>query len=292
VILHEFAYLKPGNKQEAFAMLQEYQPDCKVLAGGTDLLLRLKDGNVAPAAIIDCKVLGLNRIIFTNEEGLYIGAFVTLNELENNSHVNQRYAALWDAVSHMATPQVRNKATLGGNLCNAAPSADTAPPLIVYGAIATMENPWGERKIAVESLFAGPGSLVLSGNDILTGIHLPLPGEKSGAAYEKHRRTEKDLALVGVAAYLELSAAGNCKRARISLGAVAPTPVRAGNAEKFLETGNVSPETIQHAAVIAAGEAKPVDDVRASAAYRMAMIRELTVRALTKAWQRACGEGK
>lgn len=290
ILSQQFKYFLPENKKEAFTLLQWYKPNCKIMAGGTDLIIQLKGTKLSPTAIVDLKALRLNDSILTADNELRLGSLLTLNALEQNKIVQQKYIALWEAVNNMATPQVRNKATLGGNLCNAAPSADTAPPLIVYGAIAVIESSEGYRQIPVEELFTGPGSAALDLEEILTEVILPLPAKNCGAAYIKHRRTQKDLALVGVAAYLELDEAGYCRKARISLGAVAPTPIRALQAENILKTKKLSAEILKEAGTAAALEAKPITDVRASEGYRLAMVKELTRRALHIAWKRAMGE--
>ena len=287
MILQDFAYYKPATVKEVVNLLRRYGTGFKILAGGTDLIPSLKEGIISPEAIIDLKGLGLNLIRDANHGGLVIEALATLDSLEKSRKVKELYPALWDAVTHMATAQVRNRATVGGNLCYASPSADTAPPLIVYGASATAESAAGRRNIPVEELFAGPGQTTLQPGEIITAITLPEVPANSGSAYIKHCRTEKDLAILGVAVYLELDGGRICRAARLALGAVAPVPIRTREAEANLEGKEITGEIIVAAADLASREASPIDDQRASAEYRRDMVREVTMRALRKALEKA-----
>jgi carbon-monoxide dehydrogenase medium subunit len=195
------------------------------------------------------------------------------------------YTPLWDAVSVMASPQVRTLATIGGNLVSAVPSADTAPPLMVLSAEAHIIGPAGERTCPVEALFAGPSACSLASDDIVTRITIPVPAG-IGSYLKLMRRAALDLALVGVAAYVSLDAKKVCKEVRIALGAVAPTPIRAGSAEAILH-GKVFTEGLAALAARMAGtECRPITDIRASQDYRCSMVEVLTKRALLQAMSR------
>jgi CO/xanthine dehydrogenase FAD-binding subunit len=185
----------------------------------------------------------------------------------------------------MATPAVRERATIGGNLCNASPSADTAPPLIVYGAKVVLQKNDDIREIKLEDFFVGPGKSCLNNGELLTSVLLPPSAEHSGAAYVKHARTSKDLALLGVAVCLEMEGKV-CRNCRIALGAVGATPLRVKKAEEVLEGKELSPEIIETAVKEAAAEARPIDDQRASADYRRDMVLEITRRAIQAALAR------
>ncbi|MHB8916492.1 MAG: FAD binding domain-containing protein [Desulfocucumaceae bacterium] len=300
MILHEFDYHRPATRTEALALVGSQPGRCCLYGGGTDVLVRLKQGQLKPCLVVDLKGLGLDRLVFDPAQGLSIGAVTTLRDIEVSTEVARWYPALHEAVSHMASTQVRSRATIGGNLCNAAPSADTAPPLIVYGASVVIEGAVesrvGEtdqpgssvtREIPVEKLFLGPGATVLLPVEIMTEVRVPGPLARTGSAYLKLRRTEKDIALVGVAALFRLDNQGACAEVRIALGAVAPTPVRARGAEKILRDRQATDELVSLAAEAAMLDASPIDDMRASARYRRDMIRELTRETLKIALTRA-----
>ncbi len=287
MILHDFSYCKPVDKKELFNILQQPENKCKVLAGGTDLILGLKNGSVTPKMVVDLKGLQLD-FIQQQKKGLVIGACATLESLENSNIIMERYPAFWEAVTQMATPAVRHRATVGGNLCHASPSADTAPPLLVYEARAGVESLSGYREISFKDFFIGPGLTQLKEGEILSCLVLPPIPAGVGTVYLKHSRTEKDLAIIGVAAYLSVKE-GICRNSRIALGAVAEKPFRAKKAEQYLIGKYPSPETFKEAAELAVGEARPINDQRASAQYRVAMVFELTKRALERALSRAGG---
>lgn len=300
MIVNHFDYYRPGTLAEALSITGSRQGRVSLMAGGTDILLRIKQGQAKPDTVVDLKGLGLDRLVFDPAQGLVVGAATTLREIESSPEVARWYPALYEAVSHMASTQVRNRATIGGNLCNAAPSADTAPPLIIYGASAVIQGLTGSRdgmqekpessvtrEIPVEKMFLGPGATVLLPVEIMSEVRAPGPLACTGSAYLKLRRTEKDIALVGVAALVRLDSKGACVEVRIALGAVAPTPVRARSAEKVLQGMQPTDELITRAAEAAVTDASPIDDVRASACYRREMVRELTGEALKIALMRA-----
>jgi len=287
--LPTFEYHAPGSVAEALKLLKKYGTRARILAGGTDLLLAMKKRAVKPEHLINVKnIEALRGISFDEKKGLEIGALVTCAELEESSLIKEKAPALWDAAYVMASPQVKTLATIGGNLCSAVPSADTAPPLIAMGAEALLSGPKGERTMLVEKLFKGPAESRVARNEILTHIQIPRQPERSCAAYLKlMRRAALDLALVGVAAYVCLEADNRtCKEARIALGAVAPTPMRAPTAEKMLRGKDVSEALAEEAGKVAGTVCSPITDVRASLGYRCSMVEVLTKRAIMEAMGR------
>lgn len=287
--LPKFEYHIPLTIAEALNQISQYGEKGKVFAGGTDLLVSMKKREVVPEHLINLKDVGeLKGIKYDKAEGITIGALTTIGDIERSDIVRGKFRPLWDAVKVMAAPQVRNLGTIGGNLCSAVPSADTAPPLIALGASLKLTGIDKERKVPVEDFFKGPGESVLKPDEILTEIFIPNLPEKSGGAYIKMmRRNAMDLALVGVAVYMRLDEKGKaCKDARIALGAVAPTPIRAPGAERTLINKNVDENLAEEAGKIASQEASPISDIRASKEYRREMVRVLTKRAVMTACKR------
>ena len=287
--LPKFEYHAPLTIEEALDQISQYGEKGKVFAGGTDLLVSMKKREVVPEHLINLKDVGeLEGIKYDKAEGITIGALTTIGDIERSNIVREKFCTLWDAVKVMAAPQVRNLGTIGGNLCSAVPSADTAPPLIALGASLKLTGIDQERKVPVEDFFKGPGESVLKPDEILTEIFIPNLPEKSGGAYIKlMRRNAMDLALVGVAAYMRLDEKGKaCKAARIALGAVAPTPIRAPGAERALINKNIDEDLTKEAGKIASQEASPINDIRASKEYRREMVGVLTKRAVMTACKR------
>ncbi|MBW2063464.1 MAG: xanthine dehydrogenase family protein subunit M [Deltaproteobacteria bacterium] len=287
--LPKFEYYHPRSVKEAIDYLAAHPGKSRVFAGGTDLLVAMKKREIVPSYLVNLKGIGeLKGIHFEESKGLLIGSLVSLAEIEQSEIVREKCPILRDAVEVMAAPQIRSLGTIGGNLCSASPSADTAPPLIALGATARIVGPRGERELLVEEFFIGPGKSVLQEGEILSHIFIPAPQENSGGAYLKlMRRGAMDLAMVGVAVYLEREdGTGQCKRSRIALGAVAPTPIRAHEAEGVLRDKKVSKDLAQEAGRIASEESKPIDDIRASKSYRRSMVEVLTQRAIMKALDR------
>jgi carbon-monoxide dehydrogenase medium subunit len=287
--LPKFEYHAPRSLGEALDYLSRYGESAKVFAGGTDLLVSMKKREILPEHLINLKgIQELKRIHYDKKKGLEIGGLVTLREIERSKIIRGKYGALWDAANVMAAPQIRSLATIGGNLCSAVPSADTAPPLLALGATVALAGKNGERTLLVEDFFAGPEGSVLNPDEILSHVSIPNPPENSGSAYLKlMRRNAMDLALVGVAACMELDGGKRiCKEARISLGAVAPTPMRALRAEESLLNKEPGELVATEAGKIAAEEARPISDIRASKEYRTEMVRVLTKRAVMEAVKR------
>jgi CO/xanthine dehydrogenase FAD-binding subunit len=287
--LPKFEYHAPTSVAEALDQLSLYTENARVFAGGTDLFVSMKKREVVPEHLINLN--GINELKNTHyheAEGLRIGALVTMGELERSKIVKEKFPILWDAVNVMATPQIRNLATIGGNLSSAIPSADTAPPLLALSAMVTIVGSAGERTMLVEEFFRGPGESDLAPDEILKEILIPAPPANSGGAYFKlMRRHAQDLALVGVAASFRLDEDGQvCQEARIALGAVAPTPIRALKAEEVLQGRNINDDLATEAGRVASEEARPITDIRASAEYRREMVGVLTKRAIMTALKR------
>ncbi len=283
--LPKFTYHAPASVKEAIDLLAANGASAKILAGGTDLLLAMKKRAVTPSHLISLKgIPGLSGIT-SDPTGLTIGPLTTIAEILGSSVVKETYTPLWDAASVMASPQIRTLATIGGNLVSAVPSSDMAPPLMVLSAEAHITGPGGERTCPVEALFAGPSACSLGPNDILTGITIPAPKGK-GAYLKLMRRAALDLALVGVAAFVSLDGA-TCTSARIALGAVAPTPIRATAAEEVLAGKVLTEDLAAQAGKVSGTLCSPITDVRATLDYRCSMVEVLTKRALLAALGRA-----
>jgi aerobic carbon-monoxide dehydrogenase medium subunit len=240
-----------------------------------------------PKRVIDLSGVARVKILECDAKGLRIGAAVPARQLEQDPRVRAGYASLAESAALVGSVQVRNLATVGGNLCNAAPSADMAPPLVALEAQAVIAGPQGERRVPLSDFFTGVRKTVLGPDELLVEIVVPAPGPHSGGCYIRHTpRRELDIAVVGVASQVTL-ANGVCAKARISLAAVAPTPVRATAAEAALEGKPLNSDLIERAVDLAAQGAKPISDQRGSAEFRRHLVRVLTRRTLTTALARA-----
>lgn len=278
-----FEYLEPTSIQEAITLLKRYDGKAKVMAGGTDLLVQMRKRTIKPEYVINiAKILGLDYIKYDRNEGLKIGALTTIRTLERSAELQKRYPVICQAAHQMASVGVRSTATLGGNLCNAAPSADTAPALIALSAQAKIAGAKGERVALLEDFFTGPGSTILKKGEILTEIQVPAPQPRTSATYLKHSiRGTLDLAIVGVAVLITLKSRGRiCQEAKVVLGAVAPTPMRAHRAEEILKGKEIDEAIIRESAQAASDESQPITDVRAPEAYRREMVKVFTQRAI------------
>jgi len=286
--VRRFELVLPGSVDECVKALAQGGPESKVLAGGTDLLPQMKNGVLKPARVIDLSGIARLRAIESgNGQGLRVGSAVTARTLELDRAVRERYLSLAESGALVGSVQVRNLATLGGNICNAAPSADMAPPLLALDAEAVITGPKGERRVPIAAFFTGVRRTVLAPDEILVELVVPNPGRHSGGNYLRHTpRRELDIAVVGVASQLTL-ANGRCTKARIALAAVAPVPLRATAAEQALEGQAVTPDLIKRAADLAIDAARPISDQRGSADFRRHLVRVLTRRTLTTALARA-----
>lgn len=260
-------------------LLGNHGKEAKVLAGGTDLLVGMKEKGLSPGYVIDIKgIKGLDGISYDRKEGLRIGTLATMNEVSGSSCVREHYPFLSHAAGEVGSVQVRNRATIGGNLCNAAPSAETAPALLCLDAVLTLAGMKGERSIEIVEFFQGPGMTVLDG-EILTGIRIP-PVTRKGIYIKHSPRIAMDIAVIGAAVAVTLGP-GGWEEVRIALGAVASTPIRVHEAEELLKKKGPTKEAIEEAGRIAREAASPIFDVRASAEYRREMVENLVKRALS-----------
>ncbi len=285
--MRRFELALPESLNDCLRLLAERGPETKLLAGGTDLLPQMKNGVLMPKRVIDLSGVARVKILESDAKGLRIGAAVPARQLEQDPRVRAGYVSVAESAALVGSVQVRNLATVGGNLCNAAPSADMAPPLVALEAQAVIAGPHGERRVALSDFFTGVRTTVLGPDELLVEIVAPAPGPHSGGSYIRHTpRRELDIAVVGVASQVTL-ANGVCAKARIALAAVAPTPVRATTAEAALEGRPLTPELIERAAELAAQGATPISDQRGSEDFRRHLVRILTRRTLTAALARA-----
>ena len=265
-------------------------PDVKLVAGGTDLLPQMKTGVLKARKIVDLSQLPELKVVERlGDGGLRVGAGVVARSLELSSAVRDGFIALAESAGVVGSLQIRHLATLGGNIANAAPSADMAPPLLALDAICVIQGPSGQRRVPAVDFFQGVRRTVLAPNEVLVEFIIPAPGAGSGGTYVRHTpRRELDIAVVGVASQLSVRD-GRCVKARVALGAVAPTPVRASAAEARLEGEAVNAALIDEAAELAVQAASPISDQRGSAEFRRHLVRVLTRRTLSTALERATG---
>jgi carbon-monoxide dehydrogenase medium subunit len=283
--LPKFDYLAPRTIKDALSLLSQYKGRAKVIAGGTDILPKLKRREIkAPEYIIDLKgIAGLDYIKYDEGSGLRLGALATLRAAETSPIIREKFAILFQAVESMASPQVRNKGTIAGNICNAVPSADTAPALLTLEARLKLISQQGERVVNIEEFFTGPNETLVTDEEILQEIQVPnLPLQSRGRYLKLTPRRAMDLAIVGVAV-VAIPEDGVCRDIRIALGAVSPTPVRVREAEAIIKGQKLNDEVIERAAQIAAEGCCPISDHRASAEYRTEMVKVLTRRAINQA---------
>jgi carbon-monoxide dehydrogenase medium subunit len=275
-------YLAPRSLNQALDILDRHGEQASVLAGGTDLIVQMKQGMVHPACIVDVKKIPeLNVLDWKPEDGLHIGAAVPIRRLLALPVVWEKYNILAQACSGIGSMQLRNRATIGGNICNAA----SAPPLLCLRAKAVMFSSKGVRGIPLEDFFLAPGETARINRELLVEIVIPTPESLSSGCYLKHGTREKmDIAVAGVASFLSLSAQDRkLKAVRIALGAVAPRPMRAPQTEAILTKNLLNRQNIEAAAEQAANEAEPISDLRGSAEYRREIVKVLTRRTLNKA---------
>jgi len=275
------ACFAPKSVKEAISLLSEYGEKAEIMAGGTDLLVMMKRGDALPEYWINMEGLkDLEYIRYDDKEGLRIGARTPIHAVVESPLIRDRFEIIAQAARTLGTPTIRRQATIGGNLCNAAPSADMAPALIVLGAQLKIEGNDGRKVMAVEGFFTGPGETRLNRSEILTEIQVPDPLPNSRSVYLKQTRTRgADLALVGVAAMAILDS-NVIEDVKIALGAVAPTPIRAKKAEATLKGMKPDDRLLETCAEAALHESDPIDDVRSSADYRKKLIRVLVKRAI------------
>jgi CO/xanthine dehydrogenase FAD-binding subunit len=279
-----FDYIAPTTVDEAIAVLAKGGRDTRVMAGGTDLLVRIRHRMLFPKRIVSLKrIPGLAAIRFDKTRGLTIGATALLAEVAAHPKVRRFYPTVADAAGSTANVQVRNMGTVVGNLCNASPSADNAPTLMAMEATVDIAGPKGNRNMALDQFFLGPGVTALKTGEMVTAIRVPRPPAGTGTAYHSlSQRGKLDCSAVGVGTMVVLEKE-RCIDARLVVGACAPVPMRTQDAERLLIGQRMTDTLIRKAAQAASAETTPITDVRASAPYRWKMVTVLTIRALTDA---------
>jgi carbon-monoxide dehydrogenase medium subunit len=284
-------YFEPKTVGEALSFLEKHGAEAKVIAGGTDVMVDIKFKE-EPGALVNIKKLPGMSGIKENGSSLRIGALTTIRDLETNALVREKLPVLWEASHQFASLQVRNTATIGGNICRASPSGETLAPLLVLEATGKCAFSDGEKTQPFASFFQGPGKSVLGAKGLLTEIDVPYPAAGSKSVYLKHAvRGAMDIAMVGVAVLITPDTGkSNIHDARIALGAVAPTPVRAPKAEALLRGKPLTAALLKEAAAMAASESSPISDQRSSGEYRRWIVEALTRRGLEQTWKAATGK--
>lgn len=287
----QFAYFAPTTLHEALTLLRQYGSEAKLLSGGQSLIPLMKLRLATPAYLIDInRIPGLDHLHERNGF-LRIGALTREADLEHSELVRTQYPIVCDTARVIGDPLVRNLATIGGNLAHADPANDHPATLLALEAEIVATGLEGERTIPVAEFFTDFFTTALRPDEILTEIRIPAPTAGSGGAYVKLERKVGDFAIVGVAAQMTIDATGICVRAGIGLTNVAPTPLKAHQAETFLQGKRLDQDSLTQAAQLAAEAARPEADLRGSIAYKRDMVRVLTTRALTRALERAGGQG-
>jgi CO/xanthine dehydrogenase FAD-binding subunit len=288
--MQAFEYLAAQNVAEVVALLCSDKCETRLLSGGTDLLVQLREGRRQAGRLIDVKgIAELNELSFDAMAGLGIGAAVPCHRICGDAAVAAAYPVLIDAVGLIGSTQIRGRASLGGNLCNASPAADSIPALIAHGAVAQVAGPSGTRCVPVERFCSGPGRTVLASGEFLVRILIPPPPAAFGAHYLRFTpRNDMDIAVVGAGVSVVLDVGRESfVSARIALGAVAPTPLYVAEVGAYLAGRLISDECIAESARIAQAAAHPIDDMRGTAAQRRHLVGVLVRRALVKAIERA-----
>jgi aerobic carbon-monoxide dehydrogenase medium subunit len=281
-----FEYSRPKSVGEAIALLQQYGDEAKVLSGGQSLIPMMKLRLARPGYIIDINEIPGLRYIKEEDGYLKIGGLTHEADLETSTLIHSKYPIILDTASLIADPQVRNLATVGGNLAHGDPANDHPATMLALDAQVIATGSRGQRAIPVRDFFLSLFTTALQHDEILTEIRIPIPPARSGGAYFKLERKVGDFATVGVAAQVTLDGNRACERAGIGLTNVGPTPLKATKAEDFLKGKTLDDSNIKQAAQLAAEDARPSPDLRGPAEYKAAMVKELTRRALARARER------
>jgi CO/xanthine dehydrogenase FAD-binding subunit len=292
MLLPSFEYHQPKNLKEVFEILDHHGAQARLLAGGTDLLVKMKKKLMSPDHIVSLEGIGDLLEIYISDGRISLGSMVTAAALAQNRTVAMHLPGLGRGAACLGSPQVRNRATIGGNLCTARPAADLPPPLMVMDASVVLESTGGRRVVPLEQFFRGPGETMSNAEEVMTSITVDQPEPGTGGGYIKlGLRRALEISIVNVAAVIILDGDGKTvKAARIALGAVAPIPMRAVRAEKALLGARAGDEAFTRAGLLAAEEASPITDHRGSAEYRRGMVAVLTRRSLNQAWKSALRE--
>ena len=288
-MLNKFELLIPTTLDEALTQYAELGSKCKILAGGTDVLVEMHGGHKFYDLLMDIKnIEELNGVDYTTENGLVIGAATTHRYLERLPMIKEIYPALYEGVSQVGCVQTRQRGTIGGNICNAAPSGETIGPLMALNARVIVQSIKGEREIPFNEFFIGPKKTALLEGELLIKILVPTPAPNSSSAYTKFtRRKAMDLALLGSAVDLTLGNGEMCENVRVSLTTAAPTVIRAKQTEAFLIGKVLTEDVMKEAGEIASAEAKPRSSWRSSEEYRREVLKAIVQRTIAKAVERA-----
>lgn len=288
ILSQEFEYLEPKTIEEAAKYLAKYGTKTRVMAGGTDLLVKMKMGEVHPEVLINISRIPALRYLI-DEKGFRLGALTTFRDLEESRAIKEKYTALFEAARSISSVQIKTMGTVGGNLCHASPAADSAPPLIVLGGKVKLIEDGSERTLPVEEFFVGPGETALSPKELLVEIQIPEPKGRMGSAFFKMGRVAADLSKVSVAVAL-VRDGDICTDCRIALGAVAKTPLRTKKGEEILKGKKVTEALIDKTGEQVSLEIQPITDPRSTAWYRKEVAKVMTRNAIKLAWERAGGK--
>jgi len=284
-MLPKFDYFAPETLQETLELLDRHGQESKLMAGGTDLIVSLRAREQRPKNVIDIKgVKELHELSYDEKRGLSVGAAVTLNRLIHHDAVSKNFPILIEAVSTIGDFEIRNRATLAGNICNASPAADSAPALLVLEANVNVASRERKRTVAIGEFFTGVKKTVLANSEMVTSINVPTPPKGSVGGYLKARRTVgEDLAVVGLGGLVTSTGKGS-KSVRLAYASVAPTPVRAFEAEKIFESPKPLDELLDQAMPIVSKTVSPISDVRGGKEYRVNLVEVMTKRLLRRLW--------
>jgi aerobic carbon-monoxide dehydrogenase medium subunit len=288
-MINEFEYHAPKSVSEALALLDQYQDDCKIIAGGQSLLIMMRQGLIQPGHLIDIKGISeLDYIRSDGRKGLKIGALTTHRRIEKSPVIKKSFSVLAEMENRLASIQTRNWGSIGGNLCHGDPASDPAPVLIALNATVSVAGPKGKRNMPLEDFFLDYFETALEHGELLTEIQVPAIAPAMGAAYAKFNVIETDMATVGVAVSITLSGKdGRCQDVRIVLGNAAPKPLRPEKAEAHLRGKKISERLLKEAGEIASTEADPISDIHASAEYRRELLKVMVQRVGSDACSRA-----
>lgn len=287
MVLPKFEYFHCQSLEEACGLLSKYKGEAKIFSGGTDLIVMMKHKAVTPGYLINIKrIEGLSYIREEQDGGVAIGALTTVQAVKNSPLIKKRFSVFYDAASVLGTRQVRNLATIGGNLCNASPAAECAPALLALNAKVHVLGEKGGRWIDLKGFFTGPGKTSMGQDEILTEIKVPKPPAHGGGVYLKHSTRRIDVAMVGVAAVVGMDK-NRFEDIRIALGAVGPKPFRAFKAEEILKGEETGKEILLKVAQVASDESFPIDDIRGYKDYRKEMVKTLVQQAVEGAVARS-----
>ncbi len=282
-ILTAFEYHRPTTVREAVEALRKH-PGAKPLAGGTDLIPKMKQRLIEPRHVVNLKKIPELSVVEDRGDAVYIGAAVRLREIERSETVRRRLPLLSSCVKSIGSVQIRNMGTIGGNVCNASPAADGALGLVALEATVHIAGPGGERKVEAKDFFKGPGLTVLREDEIVTGFTVPVPTKDTGTCFISISRTALDISTISIAVALKMDG-DRVKDAKIALGSVAPTPLRLLDVEKSLKGKTLTEKLVEYTAKIVSENIKPITDIRGTAEYRREASRGMAVEALTKAWR-------